>query len=433
MPGHEVPMRFAPQRGTAFLFGVLIVLSPATLSAQETRWLQFRGPGGLGVSTARGVPSTWNARDNILYKITLPGAGSSSPILLGNRLILTCYLGYGEPGKAGAMNQLKRNVLCLDAKSGDIVWRREVRSRLPEEKPPREGHGFASSTPVADDERIYTFFGKSGVFAHSHDGRELWHADVGDGLSGWGSAASPILYKDLVIVNASVESDSLVALDRRTGKEVWRARGMRESWNTPVLVPIAGAKTELAVAIMGKVLGIDPDSGKQLWSCATDIAWYMAPSPVADGGVVYCIGGRDGGGALAVRAGGRGDVTRTHRAWLIRKTSNVSSPIIHNGHLYWMHDSLGVAYCADAKTGKLIYEERIPQAGQVYASPVLADGKLFYVTRNGRTFVLPAQPRFEVVAVNDLADRSTFNASPAVADGKLFLRSDRFLYCIGKK
>jgi len=158
----------------------------------------------------------------------------------------------------------------------------------------------------------------------------------------------------------------------------------------------------------------------------------MVPGLVTHDEVVYCIGGRSGG-ALAVRAGGRGDVTQTHRLWTGKKGSNVSSPIHHAGHLYWMHDNLGIAYCADAKTGEIVYEERVAGAGQVYASPVLADGKLYYVSRYDRVFVLAAKPQFDLLATNDLKDASTFDASPAVSNGQLLLRSDRFLYCIGKK
>jgi outer membrane protein assembly factor BamB len=195
----------------------------------------------------------------------------------------------------------------------------------------------------------------------------------------------------------------------------------------------ADGKTELVVAIFGKVLGIDPAKGTQLWSCATDIPWYMVPSAVAHDGVVYCIGGRDGGGRLAVSIGGRGDVTRQNRLWAAKKGSNVASPIYHDGHLYWMNDVLGIAYCAEAKTGNILYEERLPRAGQVYASPVLAEGRVHYTTRDGRTYVVAAKPTFELLATNDLSDRSMFNASPAVAGGKLLIRSDKYLYCLGKK
>jgi outer membrane protein assembly factor BamB len=417
-------------------FASLVLVSAALVAAcplaRGEDWPQFRGADGLGVSSDKGVPVTWGPGKNVLWKVELPGAGGSTPVVFGGRIYVTCYSGYGEPGRRGGdMEGLKRHLVCLD-RAGKVLWDREVRAKLPEQPTIREDHGYASNTPAVDGERVYAFFGKSGVYAFDHDGKRVWHADVGSGLSGWGSAASPVLCGELVIVNASVESESLVALDRKTGKEVWRARGIRESWNTPLLVTPARGKQELVVAIHGKVLGFDPASGDALWSCATDIGWYMVPSLVTHEGVVYCIGGRTGG-ALAVRAGGRGDVTETHRLWKIDKGSNVPSPVFHKGHLYWAHEKLGIAYCAEARTGRIVYEERLPRAGQIYASTVLIDGKLYYVNRGGRTFVVAAGPKFELLAVNELGDRGRFNASPAVAGGRLLLRSDRFLYCIGKE
>lgn len=412
--------------GVILAYGGLLGSAAATL-AQD--WPCFRGPGGQGVSDAQRLPVQWGPKQNIHWKTELPGPGTSSPIIVGGKVFLTCYSGYGVPGgPRGDMDQLKLHLLCLD-QQGKILWTKTISPKLPEQPVIRESHGYASSTPVADGERVYVFFGKSGVFAFDHQGRQVWQADVGSRLNGWGSAASPLLHDGLVIVNASVESDSLVALACQSGKEVWRAKGLREAWNTPVLVP-AGAKSELVVAMPRKVLGLNPGSGEQLWSCANDITWYIVPSVVAAEGKVYSIGGRSGVAAVAIRTGGRGDVTASHRLWLSNKGSNVSSPIIHQGHLYWMHDNLGVAYCAEAASGKIVYETRIPGAGQVYASPILADGKLYYVARSGRTFVLAAKPGFEQLAANDLDDRSTFNASPAVAAGRLFLRSNRFLYCI---
>lgn len=402
-------------------------------SGQSGDWAQFRGPGGLGVSHERGLPLTWSSTQNIVWKTALPGAGASSPIVIGQRIYLTCYTGYGVPGQPrGDIAQLKRHLICLNRSDGKALWHWTAPTKLPEESSVRE-HGYAASTPAADSERVYVFFGKSGVFALDHSGRVLWQADVGSRSHGWGSAASPVLVGNLVIVNASVESESLVALDKRTGKEVWRAGGIREAWNTPQVVSAGGGKTELVVAVFGKLLGFDPASGERLWSCNTDISWYMVPSVVAHEGIVYSIGGRTGG-ALAVRTGGRGDVTASHRLWTGRKGSNVSSPVLHEGHLYWAHESLGIAYCADAKTGRLVYEERLtPSPGNIYASPVLADGRLYYVSRRGHTYVVAAKPTFEQLAHNDLSDGSTFDGSPAVSHGQLLLRSDRFLYCIGKK
>jgi outer membrane protein assembly factor BamB len=316
-------------------------------------------------------------------------------------------------------------------REGTIEWTIAVEPKLPEQQRIREDHGYASSTPAVDDERVYVFFGKTGALAFDHTGERLWQTDVGSKLNGWGSATSPVLFGDLVIINASVESDSLVALDKKTGDEVWRAGRIREAWNTPVLVKTEDGKTELVVAVAQKILGFDPQTGKELWSCKSEINSYIAPSVVADNCIVYSVGGRTNG-SLAVRAGGRGDVTDSHRLWTGKKGSNVTSPIYHDGHLYWMNDRSGIAFCADAKTGEIVYEERPrPEIGQVYASPVLVDGKIYYLGRGGTTFVVAAKPKWEVLAVNDRLERGVYNASPAVADGRLYLRTDKHLYCIG--
>jgi hypothetical protein len=409
----------------AAVFGLLV-----EASEKSGEWSRFRGPAGQGVSQAKGISTRFGPEEHLARKTALPGPGGSSAIVLGESIYVTCYTGYAVPGAtSGDINALKRHLLCLKRADGTKVWEREVPAVQPEQPKVRD-HGYASSTPLADAERVYVFFGKSGVLAFSHDGKQLWHADVGSNVHGWGSATSPLFYKDLVIVNASVESGSVVALHKATGKEVWRTGGIKESWNTPILVPVEGGRTELVLAIMGKVLGFDPDTGNQKWSCATGIGWYMVPSLVNSNDVVYCIGGRTGG-SLAVRAGGSGDVTQSRRLWTLNKGSNVPSPILHRGHLYWLHENLGIAYCAEAATGKMMYEERIERAGQFYASPVLVDDKIYAVSRRGTVFVLAAKPQFELLARNELSDRSTFDASPTVDGNRLLIRSDKFLYCVG--
>ena len=415
----------------------LILAGPSLgLRAQEKSadWPQFRGPGGRGTSTNTGLPLTWSATENLVWKTALPGPGASSPIVVGDKIFVTCYSGYGVGASGrGEMSQLKLHTVCVDRAGGRILWDRSAAPHLPEQTKMREDHGYASSTPVADKNHVYVFFGRSGALAFDWAGHQLWRTEVGSQLHAWGSGASPVVFGDLLIVNASVESESLVALDKSTGKERWRAGGIREAWNTPVLIPLKDGSQELVIAMPKKVLGLDPATGKSLWECATGITWYIVPSVVAHDGVIWSLGGRSGVAALAVRAGGRGDVTGTHRLWTGETGSNVSSPVLHEGHLYWMHESRGTAFCAEAMTGRIVYEERIERAGQVYASPVLADGRLYYVSRNGRAFVLAAAPKYKLLAVNDLGDGSTFNASPAVAGSHLLLRSDKFLYCLGRE
>lgn len=400
--------------------------------AAAADWAGFRGPDGMGASDAKGLPVSWSADENIVWRTALPGPGASSAIVFGDRIYVTCYTGYFVPGESrGSLDQLKRHLIAVRPGDGKILWDSAVPAKLPEEKQIRD-HGYAGSTPAADAERVYVFFGKSGVLAFDHDGKELWRVDVGSKTNGWGSAGSPVLYKDLVFINASVESESLVALDRRTGDVRWRAGGIRESWNTPVVIKAASGREELIVPVKGKVLAFDPASGAPLWSCDTDITWYMVPSVVAADGVVYCLGGRSGVAALAVRAGGSGDVTATHRLWTSYKGSNVSSPVYLDGHLYYAHEQRGNACCARADTGEIVYEERLGRGGQVYASTLLADGKLYYVMRDGKMFVLAAKPQFEQLAINDLGDGSIFNASPAIMGSRLLVRSDKYLYCVGK-
>jgi outer membrane protein assembly factor BamB len=407
---------------------VLIIFVPSTIA--EDSGVIFRGPNGQGIDSESKPPTQWSQTENLAWKIPLPGPGASCPIVWKDRIYLTCHTGFFIPGQpSGTQEDLKRHLLAIQPSNGHIIWKKDLVAKLPEQDKIRD-HGFAASTPAADNDAVYTFFGKSGVYAFDHSGKELWQADVGSRTNGWGSAASPILYKDLLIINASVESESIIALDRKTGKQKWAAKGIKESWNTPIILQLPGGRTELVLAIQGKILAFDPSTGKELWFCKTDITWYMVPSLVHEDGIVYCLGGRSGIAGLAVKAGGSGDVTATHRLWTSNKGSNVSSPVVFKGHLYWTHEQQGIAYCAKADTGKIVYEERLPRAGQFYSSALLANGNLYYLSRDGKTFLLPAQPKFQNPTINDLSDRSIFNGTPVPLENKLLIRSDKFLYCI---
>ncbi len=407
----------------ATILPLLLSLCQLTAAAD---WPQFHGPGGEGTAEAK-LPDTWSDTDNIIWKTPLQGAGASSPVIVGNRIFLTAGV--------GGANDLVRHVLCLDAVSGKILWDKTVESELPEQEKIREDHGYASATPVANSTHVFVFFGKSGVFCFDHAGKQVWNTKVGPELNGWGSAASLTLFKKTVLVNASVESESLAALDQTTGKEVWKAGGIKESWHAPVLAPGAGGKTEVITALAGEVRSFDADSGKPLWQCKTGIGWYMCPLPLVKDGVLYAVGGRSGVGGLAVRTGGSGDVTESHRLWTLQKGTNVPSPVIHGTHLYFAHENLALVHCVDLKTGDFVYSERLePNPGQIYASPVLAGGKLYYIGRGGQAVVVNAAPEFKVVSSAKLENgRGVFNASPAIQGNRLFIRSNKFLYCIGSK
>lgn len=413
----------------------LCLLALAVGGTSGADWRQFRGPGGLGVSDEKGLPVEWSAEKNIVWKVKLPGAGASCPVTQGNRVYLTCYSGYGmdvkEPGK---MEDLRRHLVCLDRATGKTLWAKEFEPLLPEHKYAGEGayHGYAASTPLIDGDRLYVFFGKSGVYCFDLDGKEIWRSSVGERTNGWGSGTSPVLYKDSVILNASVESGSLVALNKSTGKELWRTKGIDSAWNTPMLVTTPDKKQELVVSIQKWVVGVDPETGSELWR-SDGVNRYVCPSVVAHDGIVYAIGG--GHTSLAVKSGGKGKVSETHGLWKLAKGSNVGSPIYHEGHLYWASDSGGLVYCQEAASGKVVFSERLkPDPGQIWASPVLADGKLYFVSKTNGTYVVAAQPKFEPLAHNVIeGDKSRSNASLAVSDGQLFLRNDQYLYCIGKR
>ena len=183
----------APARLFYGCAAILFFICPLAIAAETAHWPQFRGAQVDGMATGSTLPETWSSTENLAWKTELPGAGTSSPVLFGKKIFLTCYSGYNVPGKpAGDMEQLRRHVVCLDRKDGNILWKTEIQNRLPEQERIRENHGYASSTPAVDEERLYVFFGKSGVFAFDHDGKELWKADVGSRLNSWGSAASPV-------------------------------------------------------------------------------------------------------------------------------------------------------------------------------------------------------------------------------------------------
>ncbi len=414
-------------------FALFLIFCYAAAPAQAGDWLQFRGPGGLGVAPDKNLPTAWSATSNVLWKTELPGAGSSSPIVVGKRIFVTTYSGYADGRSKGDIQGLKRHLVCLDP-GGQILWQREVPADLPED-PYRSylaNHGYASSTPVSDGQAVYVFFGKTGVFAFDLDGKQLWRASVGSAKHSWGTGTSPILYKDLIILNAAVESGALVALHKKDGSPAWSAPGLTYSWNTPLLISLKGGRQEIVVSNRGQVLGYDPDKGTENWHCV-GIQDYVCPSVVAHEDVVFVIGARDNA-AIAIRAGGKGDVSKTNIVWELHKGSNVCSPVYYQGYLYWGKDDRGVIYCVEAASGKLIYQEKLePDPEQFYASPVAADGKIYFVSRTKGAYVVEAGPKFRLLAHNTLGDTTYFNGSPALADGHILLRSDRYLYCLGTK
>jgi outer membrane protein assembly factor BamB len=415
------------------LFLVAFSFALLTLPASAADWPQFRGPGGLGISQEKDLPVKWGDKDNLVWKIDLPGPGASSPIVWGDRVFMTCYTGYGaDPKKIGKQEDLRRHLLCVDRKEGKILWDKEVKAKLPEADFAgflSSNHGYASNTPATDGERVYVFHGKTGVFAYDFDGKELWQADVGTGTHSWGSGTSLIVYKEFVVVNAGVESGNLVALNRKTGKEEWKAGGMKSCWGSPAIVEVPDGKPELVMSCPNTVRGFNPEDGKELWKSDGIQESYLCPTVVSQGGIVYTIGAR-AKNALAVKAGGTGDVTKTNLLWTKRVGTNVTSPAVQGDYMYWVDDG-GTVYCLKTKDGEQVYSQRL--GSPAYASITIADGKLYVVTKKGGTIVLATGAKFEQLAKNTFTDDSIFNGSPAISQGQLFLRSDKCLYCIGKK
>ncbi len=405
-------------------------------------WTQFRGPETSGVSADKNLPVTWSETENLKWKLELPGAGSSSPIVLGERVFVTCYSGYGVGEVSnGEIESLERHLVCVNRQDGKVLWSKVVASETREDQ--YEGylkeHGYASGTPVTDGERVYVFYGKSGVIAYDLQGEEQWRTSVGTDSSNrqWGSGASLILHQNLVVVNASEESKTIRALDRSTGKEVWKSTydGLSLSYGTPKVVTLQDGTQELVVAMPYEAWGMDPFTKKLHWYVVHKLTGNICPSIISDGDTVFVFGGYQSSGSFAVKAGQRKDGKEVEAMWTSRSSSYVATPVFYEGHLYWISDK-GQAFCTDAKTGEEVYRERVAEIGSggrpVYASPVIANGKIYVQTRWDGVLVLPAKPEFKVLAQNRLDDESDFNATPAISNNELVLRSNRHLYCIGK-
>ena len=404
-----------------------ILLLPSISRAAD--WPRFRGPNGDGVSTDTKVPTAWGDTKNLNWRLEMPGRGFSSPIVVGNSVLVTCY---SEAG--GDLKELKRHLICIDRHKGKVTWSKVIASTAPETRGAAFGtrHGFASHTPVSDGQHVYVLFGNTGVLAFNLKGEQLWQKSVGEeSASMFGSGASPILYKDRLIVTAGAESESVRALDKKTGEEVWKseASSLSRSFATPTIVKNGKGEDELLISVPFEVWSLNPDTGKLKWYAETDVDTNSVPNVVSQDGIAYVIGGRRGGRA-AIRLGGKGDVTRTDVLWSTRGGSYVPSPVFHKGHLYWVNDG-GIAFCVDTKTGKQVTRKRLD--GQFYASVVLVSDKLYAVSRFTGTYVLVATPELKQIAHNTLSDESDFSASPAVSDGQLILRSDKYLYCIQAK
>ena len=399
-------------------------------SVQTQTWSRFRGKTASGIS-GENIPTTWSDTENLAWKTKLPGKGSSSPVVYGQRVFLTAYSGYAlSATDLGNRDDLKLHVICMSLADGEIIWDKTIDPSPDEQNASKRvvDHGYASPTPCVDDENVYAAFGPSGVVAFSHDGEQLWRCSVGAKTAGFGAAASPIVFEDLVIMNASIEDGAVYGIEKTTGKVRWRTDEITKAWTTPTLVKLKDGSTEMVLNQKEQILGIDPKNGSRLWHCDA-IQDYVVPCVLADGETLYCSGGRSNM-TFAVKAGGRGDVSESHLVWDVPMGANVTSPVLHNGYLYWSHDK-AIALCLRASDGEMMFRERLPTRSRVYAS-IVGDGeKLFLTTRDAGVLVIAASPEYKELAVNKLgSEDEKFNATPAIVGDRLLIRSDQRLYCV---
>jgi outer membrane protein assembly factor BamB len=412
----------------------LSVCSP--VSAQ---WRQFRGPLANGVGEATDLPIEFGATQNLQWRMPLPGPGASSPIVVGEQVFVTCFSGYGVDQDAGPMD-LVRHLVCASLKDGKIQWTTNFETK---ESPDQyrgyiRDHGYSSSTPATDGERIFVFAGKSGVYAFDFSGKQLWRTSVGtnSAMNNWGSASSPIVHDGNVIVNASAESGKFFALNCETGNVTWQtdASAAYGSWATPVLTKGLDGREELIINVPYEIWSVNPKTGKLFWYAEATDRGPVNPTVVIQDQVVYALGSRGAPGA-AIKMGKKGDVSDTNLKWSSRANSYVPSPIVDGKYLYIINES-GIASCLDTESGEEIYQARLDGVegrSAVYASPTMADGKIYVPTRNNGIVVLAAGGEFKQLARNTFADdESLFNGSAAIVDNSLILRSDKFLYRIGK-
>lgn len=420
------------------------------VKAEETAaadgWTRFRGSDGTGVAKAA-VPLHWSATENVKWQLDLPGPGSSSPIVWGDRVFVTCYTGYGDGKNANATPfDLVRHLLCVDLGSGKPLWtasetatvsENEYKEYLPE-------HGYASSTPATDGERVYCFYGKNGVHAYDFSGKKVWSAPTGIQSSAmtWGSASSVVLEGEAVIVNAGDEARALLAFDRMTGKELWRMEDpmLEQTYATPTLQRVAPDRVDLLVGLRGELRALDPASGAVRWKTASPVTGNLSagPVPISEGRLAL-FGGFPRTIGTVFQGGGEGDRSADALLWESQTAkSYLPMPVEHEGLLYWVSDD-GIAACAKPESGELLYRERLNVASETgkgmafYASPILSGGYLVAMSRSAGAFVIEASPTFKLFGVNRIEnDPTRFQGTPAVAGEVLLLRSEKALYAIGK-
>ncbi len=417
-----------------------MVLLGLSLGAHAEPWPMWRGAAGSGVSNEKTLPLRWSAKENITWKVALPDRGNSTPIVWGDRIFLT------QPLEKTS----ERALLCLDRRDGRVLWQRAVKYAAAEES--HEDNPFCSESPATDGERVVAVFGSAGVYCYDMEGRLLWNRDLGKIQFTWGAASSPVIHGGAVFIYRGPDPKAhLLALDKATGKTLWRQddpevavegrtdgfRGNRSrEWICSYSTPLIAGKGEQEVLVMshpGELRALDPATGKVRWNCG-GLNPLVYASPIAGEDIVVAMGGFYGT-TLAVRLGGKGDVSGTHKLWQTIRTQNrLGSGVVHDGHLYVLNTP-GFVECVELKTGRVFFNERLRGAGaknESWSSMLLAQDRIYVPNESGETYVLRASPKFELLSSNPL-DGALTHASLAAADGQLFVRTHRHLWCIGPR
>lgn len=399
-----------------------------SLSLFAANWPAWRGPDGQGHCAETDLPLKWSATENVKWKIPLPDAGNSTPVIWGDKIFLT------QATEKGTV----RSLMCLNRADGKLLWKKEVKHT--DKETTHSTNPYCSASPATDGERVVVSHGSAGMYCYDFAGKELWKKDCGKMEHIWGNASSPILYQDLAILWVGPgERQVLLAVDKKSGKTVWEhnepggasgSGGNKEwigSWSTPTIIQSEG-KDQLLLSVPKKVKGFDPKDGKELWFC-DGLTNLVYTSPLYGNGIAVGMSGF-GGSALAVRLEGTGDITKNRLWHHPRNTQRVGSGVIVGDHVYILEEN-GTPHCYELKNGTEVWKIENRPSGSTWASMVAAGGRLYVMNKQADTLVFAASPKYELLATNKIGETS--NASPAIADGEIYIRTYKHLYCIGKK